>query len=108
MQDETAKVVEQLKTLLPLVRVLERLDIDLNNRDDRGDLAESLRLLRRLRENPEIEAHFALLAEMHESKKRVRQEVRGVGWHTLKQAMSVAVAAVMAAVGAFFFARHGG
>lgn len=124
MDRELAELREEIEKVLPLLRLLEQLDLDLRNRDDSRKLREALRLLqrlrdmpnidsqfdllRRLREIPNFDAHLAMLADMYESKLRVRAEVRGVGWHALKQAAAAAFVAAASALGAIFWAKHGG
>lgn len=96
-----AELREQVEALMPLVRLFDRLDIDLHNREDQRILLEALRLLRKLRQDPNIEAKLAMLAEQYDRRDKMRAEVRASGWHVLRTMVTeVAKMLTTAAVGA--------
>lgn len=124
MDRELEELREEIEKLLPLIRLFEQLDFDLRNRDDLRSLREALRLLRRLRETPnidqqfdllrrlagnsQIDAHLAMLSEMYDSRIRTRAEVRAVGWDAVKKAAGAVVLAAGSIVAGILFQRHGG
>ncbi len=82
--EEFERLKDEAGKILALLRLFDRLDVDLQNRDDQRSLLDALRLLRRVRQTPNIELQLAMLAEQYERRDKTRIEARNTGWHILR------------------------